>query len=392
MQRFHRHLVLATVLYSFAVVSTAPAQENLDLQTIIDAVEFYDTSITTISGNYTIGIIPEPGQKQSPDTIVMEDLVWERSFVMEVPRGWLWYDQWSTWRYSKISPTHRFRARTIHAFDGETSHTLLHTPGEHPFPSKTPANAVHELNLYQRKTDMNFGPWHLAGLRLREMDVTLAHLLKTGGAKLEGRERIDGHDCYRVAVPGRGYTCWLDPRRDFLPRRQIIERQRPASEPAKSDGPLYTITTAEFEQFSDPVHQTTRWFPTQGTIETWSNDTRPYRLLELRLNEPVTRSQFQIDPKSLPDGVRVNPDGAMSWFTGDRRDLFGERERLIHEDTKVMEGMFGLNREPDAGAPTARPVTAERPRGAWWYWLLVGGSLLLVATGAIQVVRSRLRN
>lgn len=389
-------LVLSLLMGSMSLgVSRVSAADEIDLPTIRAALDFYTSSVKTLEGRYSLSAQLEPGFEYGPHVLVMEDLRREIGFAADLERGWTSLDETKSWLYSGISKEKRFEVRTVESFDGNRYHALLYTVTKSPIPTKVPFRVPHQLNMFSHdETRIDYGPWSFAGLRLKRFEVSLAALLQTSAARLDGRETLDGSECYRVVAERDGirFIAWLDPQHDFLPRRQQYIDLTKAEE---SNPPLYLLENTEFRQFTDDAHGTRRWFPVRGKARDFTREIKTIEVAELRINVPLKRSQFQIDPETLPDGVEIN-DASQSpmqvSYTGGRVDLWNERQRLVDQQTDKMAEILGIDMRPPSTRPsgTHGTVRAEPPRQAQWrVWLLAAGSVILIAVGARKILHAR---
>lgn len=376
-------LALTMTLSSFA---DAGGPASVDLKTIQAGLDFYESSVTTLVGQYNIRVIPRKGIDRPPGTLVMEDLLLTRRFRVHFNTGWTYMDERKSWLYSGISPTERFLVDTISTYDGSQSYHLLHTLAHSPFPSSVPPDTPHRLNMFSRD-DMQiyYAPWHFSGRRLRHFNISLASLFRSGRPELKRSEMVDGVECCRVSIDVEGvlYTVWLDPTRDYLPLRQEFL----LDEAAGNRKPMLVLRTLELKQCDDSIHRTRRWCPVRGQID-GRDLVRTMDVLDQKLNVPLKRAAFRIEPSSLPPGIQVNWETKPATVTGGQTERYRELAKLIDEETKAMSKALGItNTRKSSG-----PVRVTYSRGSWMYWLFIAGSAVLLIAGVLLVVRERARH
>jgi hypothetical protein len=359
------------------------ADEMIDLKMIQAAVEAYDSSISSLAGRYRSRI-----KTPVTDQVRREDSTMTGTFLFQCLHDRIRLEEHDSWFYGKIS-RERFEVRKLSTFDGTRAELLFFTCDKRPIPSKVPAGRAFILNSGGGNGRNEFTPWVIAGLRVRGTGGTLAALLKSPSAQLERIERVAGDLCYVVSMKQPEIRVWLDPRHDFLPRRQEFSF---LGADGKPDPPHLVLETTTFEQFADAEKKEHRWFPKHCEVRS-PQQVELVDVDELRINPPVDETQFTIDRQTLPDGVRVNDPGSAGRkvsYTGDRKDLWDEIDRQLDEETEELNRLLGTTgpgrpkAAPAVPPIPAVPATASRS-GAL---LLVGASLLLILCG-LRLARSR---
>lgn len=378
-------------------VLIGPLQEgmatDLTLKELAAARVFYESSIEQIQGRFTLRFVPTRGVTHAPTALVMEDLLLDISFAVDI-EGDAWrYEEVKSWLYTDISRTDRFQVRTVRTSAENKHQTLLYTMAKDPLPSDVPADAPHKLHYYaESRAEAAFSPVHFAGIPVRTINQSIGELLKSASAKVEGSEEVAGAKCVRVNVTapaGARLRFWLDPARDFLPRRQELG--------ATSAGEAtITIESSEFQQFPDMAGGERRWFPTKGRVLSDGVEDREWEITDLQINPGLSKSSFLIDPASLPPGVAVRGDGRGGWYTGNRQDLFEEIERKVQAHDEEMERRL-LSKRPlearhsqlagAAGDPVR--VLPRDSRLVFWALGILSAGVLVI--GLFFIVRARQR-
>jgi hypothetical protein len=374
---FCRLFLLGLAFAIFAI--TGPLlRANDELATARAALAYFSSSIESLHGRYTFKfgkskLPPRPG------AVKMEQMVDEREFVFQPQTGRLYVNEMSSWIYSRISKTERFSHRTIRAYDGEQYHALMHTATTSPMPGDIPREQPFNLNIFgANQSDVYFEPWHWAGLPAREMPGPLSAILSLKTAAYSGEEKIDGVVCQRFDVleGARLYSVWLDPAHGWLPRSQEYRPYQGSLKATKRAEAKVAFRTHEFRQFSDREGTIRLWFPARGEAVTRIG-TKSFELVDLTLNAPIDLGQFRIDPKTLPDGVRVTYDGGRPGFvTGGRKDLYDQIDALMTRKTAVMDQI--LRPEELRGQDSPPQVRATPPPLLAWPWWVGGASALLI--------------
>jgi len=230
-----------------------------------------------------------------------------------------------------------------------------------------------------RTTSLHFGPWYFSGLRLwGAPHLNLADLFQSKKAKVTGSERVSGIECLVVqaATDGWEYTFFLDPTRDFLPRKQVAQLGGGVAAPQ-------TLITSEFKQYDDGAGNL-RWVPTTGKSVS-DILIHHYALTSLQLNTEYTDADFVIDASMLPAGVQVNEGSGKTWYTQNREDLFRSLEQLTSRRDAIMEQRFA---EVNSGTVSTGSKTSDTtavvriPQGSSIKW----PSVVAVMSGLILIV------
>ncbi|RLT07974.1 MAG: hypothetical protein DWI22_08795 [Planctomycetota bacterium] len=324
-----------TVLFVAQCILFVPgglqAQQLPSLDVIEKAVTFYADSISTLEGKFEHRVISRGKSPGGPDVIKMEDRINETTFLADVVHGWRKLDETGSWLYSWYSTDQKFVDRSVQYFDGNKACALTHHFLESPVDVEIPAGAPMFLNMQPHDlTDPVFGPWFFSALQLRGLSGRgLASLFQEKVVTLDGEEEIDGARCVRITgrIQGRIYQFWLDPDRDYLPRKQVFGPESKEYE--------QQMLVKGFKQFDDGSGNL-RWFPTSGVAITDFSQ-HPYELLELKLNPVLTQDQFMINPETLPPGVQVHEMDGKKWVVGGRQDLFEQLEKQRDKQDEMME-------------------------------------------------------
>ncbi|MEK6261115.1 MAG: hypothetical protein AABP62_21155 [Planctomycetota bacterium] len=371
-----RAWVVALVWFAFAVgadLRLEASEEPIDLGTIQLAVEQRAQKIKTLSGR--VRVVHHNQSKAQPPTNTFEGLAYETEFRYHVTNGWMYHDDQRTWVMSGISQQ-PFRVRTIESFDGTTRATLLHTLEWCPIASAVPPNQPYKLRLHSSGGQSQDTLLHAMGLASEEFG-NLQSLLRDREVRISGYRRLDNDECIVVTIPELSVELVFDPQKEFVLRQ--YKRLRSLSEPVTGSResipnlPELRRINSEFKEFVLPDTGESVWVPMRSTR--MGRDAKPVDLevIDLRLNEPLEQAQFQIDPASLPDGIRIEPLTGPPSYTGDRRDLFDELQRQIDDQDKSLEelrrraeGPRAMNGPRPTGRPT--PMPAER-KSDWILWL-----------------------
>ncbi len=353
------------------------AQQPPSLEVIEKAITFYADSISTLEGKFEHRVIPGEKSPDGPDVIRMEGRINQVTFLSDVVHGWRKLDETGSWLYSWYSTDQKFVNRSVQYFDGNKACALIHHFLESPVDVEIPAGAPMFLNMQPNDlTDPVFGPWFFSALQLRGLAGRgLASLFQEKVATLDGEEEINGVRCIRITalIQSRIYHFWLDPDRDYLPRKQVFG---PASKEYE-----HQMVVKEFKQFDDGAGNL-RWFPSSGVAITDISD-HPYELLELKLNPVLPQDQFMIDPATLPPGVQVHEMDGKKWIVGGRQDLFDQMQQQRDKRDAMMEERLQKARgaivTSKSGEPEVVRVTEEK--FPWVQIVLFCAGALLIGIG-----------
>lgn len=334
---------------------TAASDGEADLKTIQSAVESYANSIHSLTGRVTVRVTPSQHTSTlHPAALVMEDWTEVIDFEYDLARGRTFEDARASWIYGDFSQD-RFEKRVIRTFDGEHRFALLHTLTKDPVDVPIPTEVPHKLHIFAGAgPQVGYSLPNFVGLPVRGFDMSLAGLVRSRSARLYGRETVAGSSCYRISVerPDGRLVVWLDPKHDFLPKRQEFTRLPADRKPPYHNNEILEVI--EFGRF--PMQDGgSRWFPIRVTARTWIDTTVNYEVVTLQINPVLQPERFQVDPESLPEGVQVRRDGTLS-YTGGRHDLWQERERLLDEHSRIIREKLG---RPPVGR-RARHRSAEQ--------------------------------
>lgn len=155
---------------------------------------------------------------------------------------------------------------------------------------------------------------------------TLSELLRTKGARYEGRQTVGNTECLKVTLPfGSGLDeVWISPTNGYRAKCKVYSRQ-PESE---GEFGSYNITMIdEFRQYGD------LWFPIKGTIIRWrlsksgNKDWLTYKEWSVVDVKPdVPDRLFQLD---FPLGTKVSDFAAKpirSYVVGEAPEESGTKE------------------------------------------------------------------
>lgn len=242
---------------------------------------------------------------------------------------------------------------------------------------------------------------NVAGLRSHESRGGLASQIRLAtperGEKLkyEGTELVQNFLCDRVAIESNTLrvTLWLDPALGYLPRRQEFADRAPGSSQRAR-----VFETLDFQQYHDEAADVMRWFPSRGRFEWTGVYATEFEIEELTINSAVEEKRFHVDVAALPDGVKIidrmaGPQSKIS-FTGDRADLWEERERLReHKRLEILQ-KTSLAKAPHVPLPTPADNTFAIYQNAvsrvpWWGFTVVAAGIALLVV--LTVTRSRRR-
>jgi hypothetical protein len=242
----------------------------------------------------------------------------------------------------------------------------------------------------------------VAGLRSHDSRGGLASQIRLAtperGEKLkyEGTELVQNALCDRVSIESNTLrvTLWLDPALGYLPRRQQLADRAPgSSERAR------VFEILDFQQYRDEHSGTMRWFPSRGRFEWPGFYATEFKIEELTINPAVEEKRFHVDIAALPDGVKITdrmagPQSKIS-FTGDREDLWEDRERLREQRWLEIAQKTELPTLPHVPltAPANDTFAIYRDavsRMPWWGFALVATGIGLLIARAVTRVRRRL--
>lgn len=360
-------------------------ENDKKLATIRAAVEDYASHIKSLEGQYEMAFTANGQYAGSNESMTVD-------FAADLTKQRMIHDEHRV-QSSPKSPAITRRTRRL---DAENA-LLTFTPRDGA--AQTDWGEPHTLYTQRRTNPKGSTLWHLAGLAARHQAVGgLARLWSSatenwgGDAKYEGKEQMNGALCERVTIrfPGGCVRLWLDPARDYLPRRQeFIKIADGNSGKSTTD----VIDSFEFAKYHDAEADVMRWFPSRGRDQWKSIETAEYVLKQLTINPPLDDKRFQVDIASLPDGVQVidNQSAGGTSYTGDRRDLWEARERARVESRQeaTLKGLFPQS------TGIATPGESDIYRDAfsrlpWWVFPFVAAAIgLLIVLVVVRVRRAR---
>jgi hypothetical protein len=152
----------------------------------------------------------------------------------------------------------------------------------------------------------------------------------------------------------------------------------------------------ELRKFRDEAGGDEIWFPVHGLVQkNWFPETNELEVVELKVNRAIDPGRFSIPEPDLPDGVLVNFRGHQESYTGGRRDLWDERQRLLDVENERILPMLGTQQPARADQFEGLPIVALAVKlyyeVHWSTWLLIALSLTLAVGGGISVLRAKLR-
>lgn len=353
--------------------------EEVTLADIRATLDRYTRDIETLTGRQRTAFqTRKPVSRLRGGSLVMEDLTIETDFKIDFVHRRTSLAGTKTWYYREIS-NDPFAVDELTMFDGEVGFDLSRTLKQVPIPSKMPLNAPFRLGI--SRTDGTQGSQsviRLAGLPICGALVSLAAALSAPDTKIIGQQIIDNQRCVNVEVIIGSYhiEASLDPAVSFLPRRLAV------IDPVDKTQRIFDQSVSEFRQFPNAGSNESFWFPVRGREVHTGTTTVDLELLALTINPPLTIAESQIDPATLPPGVRIDKDGKME-FTGDRKDLWQELDRLDTEESQTMDAIIDKARIGNPTVPTMPVRVPQRSDSGSNSMALVIGlvSLILLLVG-----------
>lgn len=377
------------------VATSANQAEGADptLNDIRSAVDRFTRTIERLQGTHVQTYQNSGKASRSNGAVVMEDLRVETDFKVDFVHGRTALVENRTWYYRNVSAEPFSAQGMLMRFNGETNYGL-HTVPKHPplEHSRAPQHAMPgaPFTLVVGGTDQTSTPhhiWYLAGLPCSGPNVTLAAVLNTKEARIGKKKVVDEVECVQLFATVSGWTieAALDPNASWLPRR--YQATRPGN------GFKYEHSTTEFKQFPIAGSDESIWFPAQGSrlvladVPTHVNLT----LLDLAVNVPMAKEEFEIDIATLPDGVRVHGLPGVN-YTGGRKDLFDAVDQEIAEESQQIKAI----REKTLRQTAAQPESPVRVRSkSFWSAVpivVAAVSLIALLFGvrlAVRVIRRK---
>ncbi len=373
--------------------------EKAVLDTARAAVDFYAGSIKTLSGKSIVKLRGEPDRdKHFPGELRMQNVRIEETFEADVPSRRTRLEERKSFFYrAKDGGELPMETHLVGAFNGVKFFFLVHTQARSAIPTQVPLDTPVTLNITPGDDfDKEYVPWDFAGLRAGYW-ANLAVFLRTPKLKIGPAQEVNGARCVAISdhrSNGQVMAVWLDPEHDFLPRR--IELTGVDAEGKRSLQDRFEIL--DFGKFPDEESGTDKWFPTRVETHNWIMQISEVEVVELRINPPIDPARFTIADADLPDGVGISDrtQGHSGRFTGDRKDIWEERQKLRRRETEQLESLIAVPERP-VSRPRASvddvkrdpTVTVTSPSTHWSIWAIGAVSIALIAAGSLRLVRSR---
>jgi hypothetical protein len=318
-------VIALCVLGYLAFREQRAAGKLIEIRTAIDE---YAAHVQSLEGKYSSSHVSNPPGSAGSRT--GQTAQHESDFAFDLRNSRMALESRELVQFADM-PGVTFRFRRVTMRGGGTSYLLMYSRRA-PQNDEDDWGDPHILIIGAGDSYMR-GPWDLAGLKCSEMGLAagagLAKLFAQGDlygkVRYEGMEAVNGGMCERVSIifDGEPRTFWLDPAHDYLPRRQNLKST--------------VLDVFEFQQFRDEAGGGMHWFPSRGTIH-WTGVTESeFVITQLRMNPSLDITRFQIDPASLSDGVKVdNRSKGTTTFTGDREDLWKERDNEHEEGMRIL--------------------------------------------------------
>ena len=329
------------------VVAPAIADEP-SIEQIRFALDQFTRRVERLQGKQIVRFVNQSSKTRAANApLIMEDLRVESDFKLDRVNKLIRMTESRRWYYRDISDEPFSNTGSIYSFDGEAGYTLRTTPGRPPLPPGTtyPAfahNAPYRLiiNLRKDPTEGFHYAWALAGLPCPGPNLTLAEILQSDQVRVGKTRRVAGLDCVPVTI---NHLDWiieaaLDPTVGWLPRSYQTTL---GDLGRKSHFKVSEFRKVPVKDGGEPL-----WFPTKGTKTLWSNDQgtqMELSLINLEVNGPLERRDFQFDLKSLPPGVKVEGPGGIS-YTGNRKDLFQAVTKAIDATDEIEQSILNKSR------------------------------------------------
>jgi hypothetical protein len=378
---------LLAVAFVGAALRPLPAGA-IDLPTIRAALQSHVDTIKTLEGRYrgksTYHAKREPGRRYFDERRA------EGTFAADIEHGRVAVEELDSFIIKNLSPV-RFVVRRVNRFDGQSSYNLAYTNKESPFLELgPPADVPHHLQIKGGDdTRSSYLVSDFAGMRLHAFGGgTLSALVRVEPAEVK-EEKVDGNRCIRVTVTKKNerLIAWLDPEQSFIPRQiQVFKTQEGGDWKLMED-----LKSLEFERYSLGAtgNENECVLPVRCRAQNWAEMEHDLEFIDLKVNVSLPIEIFQVDPATLADGVQVDGGPGKSFMTGDRTDLFRERNAQLTAFNKHCEQEIAKNSPADAAARELAPVQATPPNTSRWpVASLLGGSLVLLVLGVVLVVRA----
>jgi hypothetical protein len=349
------------VCFEFSGSLTAQA-DGQRLEMIRQELDSYDGRIVGIRGSWRVvsemqdwfeRMVTEGNTVGRPEseTVVVEDRA----------KGYIDFDSATTMQGGKRS---RFR----HIFDGKATASFVYPDGTQLHRVVKRAGLAPELTFEE-------SPSSFAGLRIRDLNLSLARLCREAEVTYLGLERLEDRSLDRISLRPRDGVSWfalealLDPNAMFIPRR-LEYSVGSAEQPV----PLWKAFTRQIRELPDPITGQAVPFPQQVTVHHYFDgrlaQVFEYESVEDMINSPFQAGSFSTDLNALPEGILVEdavslPGGA-AYVTAGREDLYRARLEQLFPGSKAVR----------------RPVIARLGRWDWVYSFIgVVFALGLIAVG-----------
>ncbi len=371
-----------------------------DLEIIRAALDSYAAGIKTLDGKFVQKTATQPGPSGFLSGVTVRDRRLETTFLADlVHRLTLLNERASHSITGKDGAELRFESHKLRTFDGSQTCILFHTPVKSPVETRIPADLPMKLNIgIDDAIATGYVPWDFAGLRLfGQGTVTLASLLREPNVSVDGEEDVRGALCLRIVQKvddTRPIVAWLDPGCEYLPWRiEITHAVAMGPAPAGTWRRTIQFDVLEYRRFPDEAGGDEKWFPVRGEVRTWLRELIEFEVRELKINSAIDPGRFSIHEQDLPDGVLVNLSGQQELFTGGRKDLWEERQRLLDEENAqinvLLEAQAPAHSNQFDGLPIVAFLVKLYYNLDWLTWLLVFVTLGLAIRGGIYHFRNR---
>lgn len=366
MQHWHVLAILAVLLWPSYTTNGA----DHDLGNIRSELSRYTRLIETLQGRQVVAYKRDTISRAPGAPLVMEDLKCETEFKVDFLNSRTSLVENRSWYYREISPEPFSVQGEVSRYDGEISYALHMTPGHQPLPQNPPIPSAFPPNFpytllisgkgQKDQTADYHNIWRLAGLPCSGPNVSLAAALSAPDARILQKRNVDGVECVEVAATVGEWSIQasLDPTASWLPRHYFAARTHDPS--GKRFTYEHTVTAFQLV----PVHESGDriWFPSKGLrVIPQAPVHLEMTLIDLEVNAPMKKADFEVDVAALPPGVQVRGPSSTT-YTGNRKDLFDSIDRAIDEKTRAMLSIIEGSR--GQSVPPSRPIrvhTATTP-------------------------------
>jgi hypothetical protein len=345
------------LLLGFWLANGAWAAEEPDLKTIAESLQRWRSSFTNVRIVWEYWnpelLKDKDAVRPSPDDVRYSRAEWTWSDV-----GAARHEFWAYYQGEVI----------LHQVSGRDGRKLAGFRATYSENGDKPG-FLRRLELHQMQSPQPTTPYYVAPLAYvyrAESPKWLGGVLAEGRAVLEGYEEVGDTRCARVS--NDGLLLWLDPARDFLPRRVCDARF------SGEEGRVFEAE--EFQRIGPGI-----WFPKRGwhrrTVDPVDERTR-WLVTEAVVNQPLDPKLFEAPAPSPGTGVVGGSLGTWAAY-GERRP--GEaRERQIAEQAQRNASAMGT------------PISSRTLRSEmlWWAAYLLGASLAVLGVGVWMLRLRRL--